>query len=600
YKNGVAEYTTNRVYYVNDFAGSSPTDPNYYTGNVAGNGAWRIVGQGEDGDFINLNAKGQRYRGDKSQGSIIAAGDEDPDSDGYQDEPNFYMVDLNNADGSYIDDPTAKVVINQSLKGVQIKREIVGSQVYIVISNGKSSIWVRASNIEFTDGVYKMAAPNSSKTVSVDLRGKDVTIIGSQSMGGDYKIIQLIGIDDNNDQSYRIRKDKNGNFFIVYGNRVVVEIRDKSIQKFELNGNVYDLKRYVNQSLERVWRSGNDQLGGDDSDEYISGYGGNDTIWGQGGSDHLYGGSNKDTLYGGKGDDFLYGETGNDKLYGEEGTDFLFGGVGNDKLYGGKGNDRLYGDIGEDILYGEEGNDYLYGDGGNDLMFGGDGNDWMNGSQGDDVLHGGIGSDALFGNVGNDTLHGEEGIDHLYGDVGNDKLYGGDGNDKLYGDLGDDQLSGGNDDDILYGGSGNDILNGDSGNDVLKAGNGNDILSGGLGSDTLYGNQGNDTLDGGYGNDTLAGNEGNDTLTGGSGLDRFVFTERRFGKDVITDFDAGGESSTADILVFNKSIVKDFGTLFSKMTQSGSDTIITISKDNTVTLKNFNKDNLHFNDVRFI
>jgi Ca2+-binding RTX toxin-like protein len=84
---------------------------------------------------------------------------------------------------------------------------------------------------------------------------------------------------------------------------------------------------------------------------------------------------------------------------------------------------------------------------------------------------------------------------------------------------------------------------------------------------------GSDTIDGKGGNDTLYGLNGNDKLDGGDDPDVFVF-KPRFGKDVITDFDAVGKDhdridvsalkgiskfSDLDISVHGKTVVLDFG-----------------------------------------
>ena len=75
--------------------------------------------------------------------------------------------------------------------------------------------------------------------------------------------------------------------------------------------------------------SGNDDLTGNDADNYIDGGGGNDT------------------LRGGRGNDVLDGGTGDDALYGGEGEDLLRIGRGNDTATGGAGADtfEFYGSV---------------------------------------------------------------------------------------------------------------------------------------------------------------------------------------------------------------------------------------------------------------
>ena len=152
--------------------------------------------------------------------------------------------------------------------------------------------------------------------------------------------------------------------------------------------------------------------------------------------------------------------------------------------------------------------------------------------------------------------------------------------------------------DVLWGEGGNDSLDGGAGSDLLYGGEGNDTLTGGLGNDTMFGEAGNDILRGGDGDDALHGGAGNDTLTGGAGADRFVFTEAGFGKDIVTDF-AGGPA-VGDVLNFSTSMFASWAALLAKTSQVGSDTLITISANESVTFKNFNLSSLNQNDVKFI
>ncbi len=92
-------------------------------------------------------------------------------------------------------------------------------------------------------------------------------------------------------------------------------------------------------------------------------------------------------------------------------------------------------------------------------------------------------NDVIAGRGGNDTLNGEDGEDRLYGEDGNDTLHGNDDDDHLDGGAGSDTLYGDGDDDVLLGGAGADRLYGDDGEDVL---------SGGFGQDRLYGGDGDD------------------------------------------------------------------------------------------------------------
>ncbi|MDP3769057.1 MAG: calcium-binding protein, partial [Dehalococcoidia bacterium] len=86
------------------------------------------------------------------------------------------------------------------------------------------------------------------------------------------------------------------------------------------------------------------------------------------------------------------------------------------------------------------------------------------------------------------------------------------------------------------------------------SGTGNELdntIIGNAGGNRLTGAAGNDSLSGEGGNDVLLGGAGADTLSGGTGVDRFVF-EKGGGRDVITDFGAGGERDAIDFSALTK------------------------------------------------
>ena len=109
---------------------------------------------------------------------------------------------------------------------------------------------------------------------------------------------------------------------------------------------------------------------------------------------------------------------------------------------------------------------------------------------------------------------------------------------------------------------------------------------------------GNDTIIGFNSDDTISGGAGNDMLTGGDGADRFVYSSKGFGFDTITDFQ-GGEG-LGDVLEFNHSLFSNWNALLSASKQSGDDTIITMNKNDKITLHNFNLSSLNIDDVRFV
>jgi Ca2+-binding RTX toxin-like protein len=240
-------------------------------------------------------------------------------------------------------------------------------------------------------------------------------------------------------------------------------------------------------------------------------------------------------------------------------------------------------------------------------------------------------------------IRGDGGDNTLNGTAANDTFYGGTGNDRFDSSTGSDTF-------VYVAGDGNDLINEGSGStaevDVLKFTdlNASDITLARSGVNLLVkvnttghtitidehfwsqtanygverfefadgsswnlaeinsrawyrGSAENDTISGSAWNDTLSGGAGNDSLTGSSGNDVFVFAPS-FGKDVITDFVAG--SGTADLIEFDDAVFADLSAVLASATQVGADTVITYDADNTITLKNVTKTNLHADDFRFV
>lgn len=151
---------------------------------------------------------------------------------------------------------------------------------------------------------------------------------------------------------------------------------------------------------------------------------------------------------------------------------------------------------------------------------------------------------------------------------------------------------------VFYTADGNDKIDGKSGNDLIKTYGGDDLLIGGTGNDTLIAGNGNDILQGDQGQDVLNGGSGDDVLTGGSGNDVFVFDSILTGNDEITDFAAG--LSGGDIIQFDQDIFANFNEVLSNAVQNGADTIISIDENNSITLSNVLKSQLHAGDFNFV
>lgn len=322
--------------------------------------------------------------------------------------------------------------------------------------------------------------------------------------------------------------------------------------------------------------NGNDQIVGDDKDNYLDGYFGDDQLFGGAGNDSLLGYTGADYLDGGTGDDSLVGAWGNDTLIGGGGNDILRGLDGDNLIYAGTGDDTIYLGSGVDTASGGEGNDFFLvdADNGPATLDGEAGTDWLRYSaQADDravsldlkdpeqtsfVLPNGIqvtGIELLQLYLGD----GDDSVALALPETGFDRdmiFYMGDGADHLDLDLAQaagklrlEQYAGGHfwitvegqdakvvaealetlkvagsayDDDLrfwsldygidLAGGAGADRLSGS-----YQAYD--DTISGNAGNDIIDSYAGHDLLRGGTGDDTLNSGAGNDTLIGGAGDD---------------------------------------------------------------------------------
>lgn len=310
-------------------------------------------------------------------------------------------------------------------------------------------------------------------------------------------------------------------------------------------------ERLLLQGVGNINGTGNvlgNELGGNDSNNLLSGLGGHDEIYGNAGNDTLLGGDGNDSMEGNNGSDRLDGGAGNDSMEGGNDGDTLLGGLGDDYLGGNDGNDSLDAGAGNDSLEAHEGNDAVLGGAGNDTLYGAGGDDAMDAGAGDDYVDGGEGSDVMSGSAGNDTLHGQG---------GDDNLNGGDGNDIVHGQGGTNTLLGGGGNDSLYSSSNTDSVDGGAGIDsltvvvnegftiTLGAGTENLTFVGGdVGStgtvnplanvaNSMASGTANDTFSGGLGNDTYRVQAGDmvDESAGGGTADLVIVESGNFTLD---------------------------------------------------------------------
>lgn len=255
---------------------------------------------------------------------------------------------------------------------------------------------------------------------------------------------------------------------------------------------------------------------------------------------------------------------------GTSSSDVLFGGLGNDTLDGGFGNDQLLGGSGADILIGGASNDQLTGGNGNDNFtynargFGAD--TVLDFTQGQDRIDLSAIGIAEFSAL--QPFITQSGLDTVI-----TLTYNGAPETITLRGIQPGQLSAS---DFIFNTALTALtLTGTSSTDVLFGGNGNDSLSGGFGNDTLHGGQGTDLINGGA---------SNDLLTGGGGNDLFVYNDRAFGVDTITDFTLG-----QDRLDFSVVGIGDLTTLLPYISQVGANAVISFTYNGaaeTITLQN--------------
>lgn len=399
---------------------------------------------------------------------------------------------------------------------------------------------------------------------------------------------------------------------------------------------------------------------GTDQDDSLFGPASDDVMIGGGGSDTFMGGKGNDWYYGGTGDDHYYVQDAGDQVveYANEGIDTVYSylhdytlGANVENLYlmngavTGTGNsldNYLTGNDSNNILLGLDGNDMLNGGAGADVMVGGIGDDqyWVDNvgdivwelagpSQGHDsvtssisyslvgtnvedlFLSQGAGSINGTGNDDDNSIVGNEGNNILKGGGGEDFIVGGGGKDTMSGGAGDDYIVVDSTDDVVveFAGEGYDTLYTtancsmpdnvefmimDGSQDMLGWGNGQDnSILGSSFNDHIYGLGGNDVISGRQGNDIITGGAGDDTMTGGSGKDTFRF-QAGFGHDTLMDFRANGDD---DVIEFDHNLFANFNAVHDHMTQNGSDTVITLDADNSITLHGVNMGQL--TDLQF-
>jgi Ca2+-binding RTX toxin-like protein len=394
---------------------------------------------------------------------------------------------------------------------------------------------------------------------------------------------------------------------------------------------------------------GNDSISGGSGGDTLVGGAGNDTIDGGSASDTLDGGAGIDTYIAAGYRVNVNAVTGLSIAYASptlttvDSTDT----ISNFESYiGAYGNDTIVGSYLSETIDGGNGNDVISGGDGNDTIYCSAGNDTLDGGNGVDLLVSNVGLSVNL-NTGTASLWNGLGLPFSNTKLATltisnfESFKGGDYNDTLIGAAANDTFEGAAGSDSISGGAGNDFIDGSVGNDTLDGGIGIDTLSydtlkylpnralvmdvtansfatwlvdnsnkqaslqnldtvsnfevyvGTVMGDTMKGGVASETIDGALGGDLLDGRAGDDVLIGGAGNDIFVFAANA-GKDHIKDFDDG--YTTAETVVMYDMIdlggradVTGFADVMARAVQVGTDTVITFTGGDVLTLDGVDK-----------
>jgi len=333
--------------------------------------------------------------------------------------------------------------------------------------------------------------------------------------------------------------------------------------------------------------------------------------------------------------DSVHGTDAADQIWGLEGDDVLFGSGGDDVIGGGQGNDRIVGGTGDDILEGGSGDDRIYGDldsalvpTGPDLIQNGsfEVSGDIAGYWGDGIFNSTMpGWTKLNSQVWEQIYSGHAGVNASDGNFWVDLDSGGGSGSNMDIQQAVDGLTDGQQLLLSFdhiGRTGNDssdfevLWNGalvatytDRGTTLITdtlqlttAAGSNTLEFVGVGAEDNAGAALDNvhlytatTVDSG-GDDTINGGAGDDVMTGGFGSDTFLFHPGS-GNDIITDF--ATDTTTGDKLRFDTSVFADWAHLLGATQQAGSDLLITLDAQDSVTLKNVSMANFSASNAQF-
>jgi len=238
-------------------------------------------------------------------------------------------------------------------------------------------------------------------------------------------------------------------------------------------------------------------------------------------------------------------------------------------------------------------------------------NAWLRGTTGNDTINGSNNDDAIFGDDGDDTIYGKNGSDTYHYESGDGSDFidesSATGTDTLaFEDLNAADvtlsrlLSNTYDLGITVNATGHTITmddqfwSGDYGIEQIKFADSTVWDEATFKANAwMRGTSGNDTITGTSDDDTIFGDAGDDTLSGGAGNDTFIF-KTNSGNDTINSFVAGAVSD--DVIKLDGLGFADAAAALAASSQVGSDTVVSLGVNGSITLAGITASNLHEDD----